>query len=137
MIDRGDHAVRREEALHRALVAARLAPQDLEGAPLLLSRDGVDDRLPALAELSQDDERAELAAVAISSLPKRPATSTTRGSTPWRETRMTSISASSWSPSRHRSVSARAKLALPVAPPTSSGSRPRRRWLIEVISSSE
>ena len=63
MVDRRDHAVGREEALHRALVAARLAPQHLEGAPLFLAHDGVDDRLPALAELSHDDERTELAAV--------------------------------------------------------------------------
>ncbi len=63
MIDRGHHAVRGEEALHGALVATRLAPQHLERAPLLLSRDGVDDRLPALAQLSQDDERPQLAAV--------------------------------------------------------------------------
>ncbi len=63
VVDRRHHAVCREEPLDRPLVPARLAPEDLERPPLFLARDRIDDRLPALAELSYHDERTELAAV--------------------------------------------------------------------------
>ena len=91
----------------------------------------------ALAELLDDRERAERLARRQLLLPNSAATSRTRGSTSRRDTRMTSTSASMRSPSTQRSVSALREARLRGRAAHVLGSSPSRRWLIEVISSSE